>query len=42
MINEDDKAVIENNLVYQLASPSVTQDTDWIKPERFLGIGGVH
>ena len=32
MINEDDKAVIENNLVYQLASPSVTQDTDWIKP----------
>lgn len=31
MINEDDKAVIENNLVYQLASPSVTQDTDWIK-----------
>ena len=32
MINEDDKAVIENNLVYQLASPSVTQDTEWIKP----------
>lgn len=32
MINEDDKAVIENNLVYQLASPSVTEDTDWIKP----------
>lgn len=32
MINEDDKAVIENNLVYQLASPAVSQDTDWIKP----------
>lgn len=32
MINEDDKAVIENNLVYQLASPSITKDTDWIKP----------
>lgn len=32
MINEDDKAVIENNLVYQLASPSVAEDTDWIKP----------
>ena len=32
MINKDDRAVIENNLVYQLASPSVTKDTDWIKP----------
>lgn len=32
MINKDDKGVIENNLVYQLASPSVTKDTDWIKP----------
>ena len=32
MINEDDKAVVENNLAYQLASPSVTNDTKWIKP----------
>lgn len=32
MINEDDKGIIENNLVYQLSSPSVTQNTDWIKP----------
>lgn len=32
MINEDDKAVIENNLVYQLASPAISKDTDWIKP----------
>ena len=32
MINEDDKGVIENNLVYQLASPAVSKDTDWIKP----------
>jgi len=32
MINENDKAVLENNLVYQLSSPAVTTDTDWIKP----------
>lgn len=32
MINKDDKGVFENNLVYQLASPSVSDATDWIRP----------
>lgn len=32
MINKDDKGVLENNLVYQLASPSASKETDWIRP----------
>lgn len=32
MIDKDDKGVVENNLPYQLASPSVITDTSWIKP----------
>lgn len=32
IINEDDRALLENNLVYQLSSPAVEKDTDWIKP----------
>lgn len=32
MINEDDSAVLENNLPYQLSTSVISQDTDWIKP----------
>ena len=32
MIAENDKEIIENNLVYQLASPLKLKDPSWIKP----------
>lgn len=32
MINNDDAGLLTNTLVYQLATPSVIQNTDWIKP----------
>lgn len=32
MVNEDDRGLLENNLVYQLSTPSVRKDTDWIRP----------
>lgn len=32
MIAENDKQIVENNLVYQLASPTKLQDVSWIKP----------
>ncbi|WP_335964279.1 glycoside hydrolase family 97 protein [Galbibacter sp. PAP.153] len=32
MISENDKQIVENNLVYQLASPLKIKDTSWIKP----------
>jgi len=34
IINEDDRSLLENNLVYQLSSPSVEGDKSWIKPGR--------
>ncbi|HXS58620.1 MAG TPA: glycoside hydrolase family 97 catalytic domain-containing protein [Hanamia sp.] len=32
MINNDDAGLLTNTLVYQLATPSVIKNTDWIKP----------
>lgn len=32
MISQSDKEIIENNLVYQLASPTKIKDHSWIKP----------
>jgi alpha-glucosidase len=32
MVANDDKDLLSNNLVYQLASPNVLQETAWIKP----------
>jgi alpha-glucosidase len=32
IIEPDDKGLLENNLVYKLASPNVLDRTDWIKP----------
>ncbi len=32
MISQNDKEIIENNLVYQLASPNKLKDHSWIKP----------
>ncbi|TWW01641.1 glycoside hydrolase family 97 N-terminal domain-containing protein [Chitinophaga pinensis] len=32
MVANEDKELIENNLVYQLASPNILKETDWIKP----------
>lgn len=32
IITDDDRKLIENNLVYQLARPSHISDTQWIKP----------
>lgn len=32
MITEDDKSLLENNLVYQLSRPEVEGDLSWIKP----------
>lgn len=32
MIAENDREIIENNLVYQLASPLKLQDISWVKP----------
>ncbi|GAB6008699.1 glycoside hydrolase family 97 protein [Dysgonomonas reticulitermitis] len=34
IINADDKSLLENNLVYQLSTPSVAGDKSWIKPGR--------
>lgn len=31
-VDADDRALLENNLVWQLSSPSFSKDTDWIKP----------
>ncbi len=31
-IDADDRALLENNLAYQLASPAVDDDTAWIRP----------
>lgn len=32
MVANDDKALLENNLVFQLASPNILKETDWIRP----------
>ena len=32
MISENDKQIVENNLVYQLAAPKKLEDISWIKP----------
>lgn len=32
MVADQDKDLLENNLVFQLASPNVLKETDWIKP----------
>lgn len=32
IINEDDRALLENNLVYQLSTPAVEGDKSWIRP----------
>jgi alpha-glucosidase len=32
MVANEDKELIENNLVFQLASPNILQNTDWIVP----------
>ncbi|QES89120.1 glycoside hydrolase family 97 protein [Rhizosphaericola mali] len=32
MVANQDKDLLENNLVFQLASPNVLKETDWIKP----------
>ncbi len=32
MVNDDDAGLLTNTLVYQLATPSVIGNTDWIKP----------
>ncbi len=32
MVNDDDAGLLTNTLVYQLATPSVLKNTDWIKP----------
>lgn len=32
MVANEDKELIENNLVFQLASPNIIKDTDWIVP----------
>jgi len=32
MVANEDKDLIENNLVYQLASPDILKETDWIMP----------
>ncbi|MGF7139141.1 glycoside hydrolase family 97 protein [Roseimarinus sediminis] len=32
IISDDDRTFVESNLAFQLASPNVLQDTDWIKP----------
>jgi alpha-glucosidase len=32
IVGEDDKVLIESNLAYQLAPPSVIEDVSWIKP----------
>lgn len=32
IINPDDRSLLENNLVYQLSTPSVNKNTEWIKP----------
>jgi len=34
IISPDDKSLLENNLVYQLSTPSVAGDKSWIKPGR--------
>jgi alpha-glucosidase len=31
-ISNDDRQILENNLVYQLSSPNVLKDVSWIKP----------
>jgi alpha-glucosidase len=31
-ISSDDKQILENNLVYQLSSPNILKDVNWIKP----------
>ena len=33
-INPDDRSLLENNLVYQLSTPSVDGDKSWIRPGR--------
>ena len=32
MVANEDKELLENNLVFQLASPNVLKNTDWIRP----------
>ena len=32
IISDDDRTFVESNLSYQLAAPSMIQDTDWIQP----------
>ncbi|MBN1950809.1 MAG: glycoside hydrolase family 97 protein [Bacteroidales bacterium] len=32
VVSDDDRTLVENNLVYQLSRPLVLEDTDWIKP----------
>ncbi|WP_177222813.1 glycoside hydrolase family 97 protein [Chitinophaga sp. YR627] len=32
MVADEDKGLLENNLVYQLASPNILKETDWILP----------
>lgn len=32
MVANEDKGLLENNLVYQLASPNILKETDWILP----------
>lgn len=34
IIEPDDRSLLENNLVYQLSTPSVDEDNSWIKPGR--------
>ena len=34
IIEPDDKSLLENNLVYQLSTPSIDGDKSWIKPGR--------
>jgi alpha-glucosidase len=31
-ISNDDKQILENNMVYQLSSPNILKDVSWIKP----------